>query len=102
MPLWGANLTTTGTWYLHLRRLPALGQACISIDPTPTGSDLQVVVNSTPGPALSVTPRRFLEAVESIANLRVLAIDEVKSVAYAAVSHPFIERLVCFPHRLSI
>jgi hypothetical protein len=34
----------------------------ISIDPTPTGSNLQVVVNSTPGPALSVTPRRFLEA----------------------------------------
>jgi putative transposase len=37
-----------------------------------------------------------------LANLRVLAIDEIKSVPYAPVSHPFIERLVCFPHRLSI
>jgi putative transposase len=31
-----------------------------------------------------------------LANLRVLAIEEVKSVPYAPVSHPFIERLVCF------
>jgi hypothetical protein len=37
-----------------------------------------------------------------LANLRVLAIEEVKSVPYAPVSRPFIERLVCFPHRLSI
>jgi putative transposase len=37
-----------------------------------------------------------------LANLRVLAIEEVKSVPYAPVSHPFIERLVCFLHRLSI
>jgi hypothetical protein len=37
-----------------------------------------------------------------LANLRVLAIEEVKSVPYAPLSHPFIERLVCFPHRLSI
>ena len=37
-----------------------------------------------------------------LANLRVLAIDEIKSVPYAPVSHPFIERLVCFLHRLSI
>jgi putative transposase len=29
-----------------------------------------------------------------LANLRVLAIDEVKSVPYAPVSHPFIERLI--------
>jgi transposase InsO family protein len=31
-----------------------------------------------------------------LANLRVLAIEEVKSIPYAPVSHPFIERLVCF------
>src|SRR2546422_4816540 len=29
-----------------------------------------------------------------LANLRVLAIEEVKSVPYAPVSHPFIERLI--------
>ena len=29
-----------------------------------------------------------------LANLRVLAIDEIKSVPYAPVSHPFIERLI--------
>jgi hypothetical protein len=29
-----------------------------------------------------------------LANLRVLAIEEVKSVPYAAVSHPFVERLI--------
>jgi transposase InsO family protein len=29
-----------------------------------------------------------------LANLRVLAIDEVKSVPYAPVSHPFVERLI--------
>ena len=29
-----------------------------------------------------------------LANLRILAIDEVKSVAYVPVSHPFVERLI--------
>jgi hypothetical protein len=29
-----------------------------------------------------------------LANLRVLAIEEVKSVPYAPVSHPFVERLI--------
>jgi putative transposase len=29
-----------------------------------------------------------------LANLRVLAIDEIKSVPYVPVSHPFIERLI--------
>jgi putative transposase len=29
-----------------------------------------------------------------LANLRVLEIDQIKSVPYASVSHPFIERLI--------
>jgi hypothetical protein len=29
-----------------------------------------------------------------LANLRVLEIDEIKSVPYAPVSHPFVERLI--------
>ena len=29
-----------------------------------------------------------------LANLRVLAIDEIKSVPYAPVSHPYVERLI--------
>src|SRR5438132_10492643 len=29
-----------------------------------------------------------------LANLRVLEIDEIKSVPYASVSHPFVERLI--------
>src|SRR5947208_14109578 len=39
----------------------------------------------------AVSTRRFHRW---LANLRVLAIEEVKSVAYAPVSHPFIERLI--------
>jgi hypothetical protein len=34
-----------------------------------------------------------------LANLRVLAIEEIKSVPYAPVSHPFIERLIGTIHR---
>ena len=34
-----------------------------------------------------------------LANLRVLAIEEVKSVPYAPVSHPFLERLIATARR---
>jgi putative transposase len=34
-----------------------------------------------------------------LANLRVLEINEIKSVPYAPVSHPFIERLIGTVHR---
>ena len=39
----------------------------------------------------AVSTRRFHRW---LANLRVLAIEEVKSVAYAPVSHPFVDRLI--------
>jgi len=34
-----------------------------------------------------------------LANLRVLEIEEIKSVPYAPISHPFIERLICTVRR---
>src|ERR1700730_1710530 len=37
-----------------------------------------------------------------LANLRVLAIEEVKSVPYAPVSHPFIERLIGTVRRVRV
>ena len=41
---------THGSGDLVLASITGLGQGCIWIDPTPTGSTLQVVVNNTPGP----------------------------------------------------
>jgi hypothetical protein len=37
-----------------------------------------------------------------LANLRVLAIEEVKSIPYAPVSHPFIERLIGTVRRVRV
>jgi len=35
------------------------------------------------------------------ANLRVLDVEEIKTVPYAPLSHPFVERLMCHPHSRS-
>ena len=39
-------------------------------------------------------PRDYDFATHRLANLRVLELKEVKSVPYAPVSHPFVERLI--------
>jgi len=105
-PLWSVDLfrcesiVLRSYWVLVVmdqftRRLVGIGVHCGVL----TGADVcrmfNVVIHGQGLPRhLSTDPESLCEAHRWTANLRILEIDEIKTVPHAPLSHPFVERLI--------
>ncbi len=77
------------------RRIIGFGVACDSIDGATVCRMFNQAVAGQPRPKhLSTDHDPLFRFHRWLANLRVLKIDEIKSVPYTPTSHPFIERLI--------
>ncbi len=54
----------------------------------------RIVSGSAPPPYLSSDTDRLFEFHRWKANLRILEVEEIKTVPYVPLSHPFVERLI--------